>query len=157
MFAKLENVKIAVPKNGNAPVEMKTSKTGKTYAQFTVMESSSRKDQAGQREYGPTKFVTCRVFGFDAENLVAAAQGGVDRVNVEGDLTHFEWQSNQGPKDDWSMFVSDVSLPVPRAQQGQQGGGNFGGQQQGQQQGGGSPWDSAPQGGGFDASEPAPF
>lgn len=155
MHSKLKNVKIAVPKSGqNAgqAIQLKTSKSGKTYAQFTVMESSSRPDQGGQREYGPTKFVTCRVFGFDAENLAAAVQGGVDRVNVEGDLTHFEWQSDQGPRDDWSMFVSDVSLPLPRAQQGQQGGGNFGGQQQG-----GSPWDAAPQGGGFDASEPAPF
>lgn len=156
MHSKLKNVKIAVPKSGqNAgqAIQLKTSKSGKTYAQFTVMESSSRPDQGGGREYGPTKFVTCRVFGFDAENLHAAVMGGVDRVNVEGDLTHFEWQSDQGPRDDWSMFVSDVSLPVPRAQQ---GGGNFGGQQQGQQQGGSS-WDAAPAGGGFDASEPAPF
>lgn len=154
MFAKLKNVKIAVPKSGqNAgqAIQLKTSKTGKTYAQFTVMESSSRTDQGGGREYGPTKFVTCRVFGFDAENLHAAVMGGVDRVNVEGDLTHFEWQSDQGPRDDWSMFVSDVSLPVPRVQQ---GGGNFGGQQQGQQQGGFGGGQS--QGGGFDQSGSEP-
>jgi single-strand DNA-binding protein len=149
MRAELKNVKINTPKNGNPPVELKTSKTGKTYAQFTVMESSSRKDPAGQREYGPTKFITCRVFGFDAENLHAAVMGGADRVNVTGTLDHFMWQSNQGPKDDWSMFVESVSLPVPRSQQ---GGGNFGGQSQQQS----DAWNSAPQSGGFPGADQNP-
>lgn len=139
MRVELKNVKISTPKNGNPPIEIKTSKTGKQYAQFTVMESSSKKDQAGQWENGPTKFITCRVFGFDAENLHAAVMGGTDRINVAGELEHFTWQSQNGPRDDWSMFVSDVSLPLPKAQQ--SGGG----------------WNNQPQQGGFDGGEEPPF
>ena len=150
MRVELKSVKISTPKNGNPPIEIKTSKTGKQYAQFTVMESASKKGQAGQWENGPTKFITCRVFGFDAENLHAAVMGGTDRINVAGDLEHFTWQSQNGPRDDWSMFVSDVSLSLPKAQQ---SGGWSGG---GAQQGGG--WNNQqPQGqGGFPDNDSEP-
>ncbi|WP_066584629.1 single-stranded DNA-binding protein [Corynebacterium provencense] len=158
MRVELENVKVAVPKSGpNAgqPVVMKTAKSsGNQYAEFTVMESSSRKDQAGQWENGPTIFIRCRVHGYAAQDVYAALMGGVDRVDVKGDLEHFLWQSQQGPKDTWDIGFARVSLPVPRTQQQSQGGGWSGGGSQPAQQGA---WDSAPQGG-FDVqgSEP-PF
>lgn len=155
----LENVKV-----GKDGVELKVSSQGKEYAQFTAMWSSGRKGQNGQREYGPTKFVKVMVFGFKAGDLVAGVRAG-DLVNVAGSVEHFEWQSNNGPRDDWSIFAESVTLPVPRAQQGQQGWNNqqqpqqqpatggFGQAQQNVQQGlggqqaQGDPWNSAPQGG----------
>lgn len=137
----LENVRV-----GKDGVALKVSKAGKEYAEFTVMWSSSRKDQAGQREYGPTKYVKVRVFGYSAGDI-AANIGPGQFVNVTGNIDHFEWQSNNGPKDDWSLFAESVTLPVPRAQQ--QGG--FQGQQQGNRGGFGGqqapdndPWNSAP-------------
>lgn len=137
MRVELENVKIAVPKQGpNAgqPVVMKTAKSsGKQYAEFTVMESSSRKDQAGQWENGPTKFVRCRVHGYAAQDVYTALMGGAERVDVKGDLEHFIWQSQQGPQEVWTIGFAKVALPVPRTQQGQQTGGWSGG---GAQQGG---------------------
>ena len=96
-------------------VEMRTSKNGNQYASLTVMWSSSRKDKAGGTEYGPTKFVKVTVTGYEAQDVAANIKPG-DRVNVTGRIQHFEWQSNNGPKDDWSISGS-VSLPVPRAQQ----------------------------------------
>lgn len=126
-------------------VELKQSSTGKDFAQLTIMWSSSRKNrQTGEREYGETKFVTVRVFGFAAQDIAAGINPG-DRVNVTGSIEHFVWQSQGGPKDDWSIFADSVTLPVPRAQ----GGGGF--QQQAPQQAGfqqqGDPWGGAPQGG----------
>lgn len=98
-------------------VELKQSQSGKDYAQFTIMWSSTRKNrQTGEAEYGPTKFVTVRVFGFSAKDVAAAVQPG-DRVNVTGSIEHFEWASQQGPKDDWGMFAESVTKPLPRAQQ----------------------------------------
>lgn len=135
-------------------VEMKHSSGGKEYASFTVMWSSSRKDRnTGEREYGPTKFVRVMAFGFQAGDIAAHIKGG-DRVNVAGSIEHFVWHSQNGEKDDWTMFADSVSLPVPRSQQG----GGWG-QQQPQQQP--DPWNSAPQpqggfSGGQDAEEP-PF
>ena len=70
-------------------------------------------------------------------------------MNVTGSLEHFEWMSQGGPKHDWSIFAESVTLPVPRAQQG-----NF--QQPAPQQG--DPWGGAPQGGFSQIKdEPAPF
>mgnify|MGYP000884850621 CR=1 FL=1 len=159
MRVELENVKVSVPKQGpNAgqPVVMKTAQSsGKQYAQFTVMESSSRKDQTSQREYGPTIFIRCRVHGYAAQDVYSALMGGTDRVNVAGEMEHFLWQSQQGPKDTWDIGFARVTLPVPRTQQ--QSGGWSGG---GQQSGGWGGQQSGPQqsGQGFDAtgSEP-PF
>lgn len=145
-------------------VELKTSSGGKEYASFTVMWSSSRKDRnTGDREFGPTKFVRVMAFGFQAGDIAASVNGG-DRVNVAGNLDHFMWSSQNGEKDDWTMFADSVSLPVPRLQQG----GNSGGwnnqqtpQQQsqgGQRQSQGDPWNSAPQGGFIGAQgQDAPF
>jgi len=153
----LDNVKV-----GKDGVALKVSKAGKEYAEFTVMWSSSRKDQAGQREYGPTKYVKVRVFGYSAGDIAANIQPG-QFVNVTGNIDHFEWQSNNGTKDDWAMFAESVTLPVPRAQQGSQQ------PQQGFAQqaprGGFSqqapvnndPWQSAPQGGFSGANEEPPF
>lgn len=158
----LENVKV-----GKDGVELKASSQGKEYAQFTAMWSSGRKGQNGQREYGPTKFVKVLVFGFKAQDVAANVHAG-DFVNVSGSVEHFEWQSQNGPRDDWSIFAESVTLPVPRAQQqGGQGGWNNQPQQQGQQSRGGfggqqapdnDPWNSAPPAGGFggDSDEP-PF
>lgn len=143
-------------------IERKTTKSGKDYAEFTIMWSSYRKDQQGNGENGPTKFVRVRVGGFEAQNLLAAVGAG-DRVTVTGRIEHFEWNSQQGAQDDWGMWWASVSLPVPRAQQGQQQGGfqgqqsrgGFGGQPQQAQ---GDPWNSAPpaNGGGFGGAEDEP-
>ena len=140
----IENVRVT-----DKGVELKQSSTGKDFAQFTAMWSSSRKSrQTGEREYGPTKFVTVRMFGFGARDVAAAVKAG-DRVNVTGTVEHFEWMSQGGPKDDWSIFAESVTLPLPRAQQG-----NF--QQPAPQQG--DPWGGAPQGGFSQIKdEPAPF
>lgn len=147
-------------------IERKTTKSGKDYAEFTIMWSSYRKDQSGNGENGPTKFVRVRVGGFEAENLLAAVGAG-DRVNVTGRIEHFEWSSQQGVQDDWGMWWASVSLPVPRAQQGQQQGG-FQGQQQGNRGGFGGqeypqgpqkindPWNSAPPAGGFGGADDNP-
>lgn len=127
----IENAKVT-----DKGVETKTSSGGKDYASFTIMWSSSRKNQqTGDREYGPTKFVNVRLFGFAANDVAANVHGG-DRVNVTGSLDHFEWQSDNGPKDQWGMFAESVTLPVPRAGQGapQQQGQQFGQPQQGFQQ-----------------------
>ncbi|MBU5654306.1 single-stranded DNA-binding protein [Corynebacterium aurimucosum] len=94
-------------------VELRTSKNGNEYASLTVMWSSSRKDKAGETEYGPTKFVKVTVTGFEAKDVFANIRPG-DRVNVTGRIQHFEWQSDKGPQDDWSILGS-VSLPVPYA------------------------------------------
>lgn len=151
-------------------IEHKTTKSGKDYAEFTIMWSSYRKDQQGNGENGPTKFVRVRVGGFEAQNLLASVGAG-DRVNVTGRIEHFEWSSQQGAQDDWGMWWASVSLPVPRAQQGGYGQGNQPGVFQGQQSRGGfggqqsqqqsnDPWGSTPAGnggfGGADDSEP-PF
>lgn len=149
----LENVKV-----GKDGVELKVSSQGKEYAQFTAMWSSGRKGQNGQREYGPTKFVKVMLFGFKAGDLAAGVRAG-DLVNVSGSVEHFTWESQNGPRDDWSVFAESVTLPVPRVQQGQGGWNN---QQQPQQRGQqpatggfsqpkGDPWNSAPpaNGGGF--------
>ena len=153
MRVELENVKVSVPKQGpNAgqPVVMKTAKSsGKQYAEFTVMESSSRKDQNQQWENGPTKFVRCRVHGYAAQDVYAALMGGTDRVNVTGEMEHFIWQSQNGPKETWDIGFARVSLPVPRSQQ---SGGNFGGQSQQQS----DAWNSAPQSGGFPGADQNP-
>lgn len=151
----LENVKV-----GKDGVELKVSSQGKEYAQFTAMWSSGRKGQNGQREYGPTKFVKVMVFGFKAPDVAANVQAG-DFVNVAGSIEHFEWQSQNGPRDDWSIFAESVTLPVPRAQQqgqwnnqqphGQQDRGGFGGQQAQ-----GNPWNSAPAGGEFGGADDEP-
>lgn len=158
MRVELENVKVAVPKQGpNAgqPVVMKTAKSsGKQYVEFTVMESSSRKDQAGKWENGPTKFIRCRVHGYSAQDVYSALMGGADRVNVSGEMEHFIWQSQTGPKETWDIGFARVSLPVPRTQQGQQSGGWSGG---GSQQGGWNNQQPQQQGGfGAEGEEP-PF
>lgn len=100
-------------------VEMRTSKNGNQYASLTVMWSSSRKDKAGETEYGPTKFIKVTVTGFEAKDVFANIRPG-DRVNVTGRIQHFEWQSDKGPQDDWSI-LGTVSLPVPYADNQQQG------------------------------------
>lgn len=105
-------------------VEMRTSKNGNEYASLTVMWSSSRKDKAGQTEYGPTKFIKVTVTGFEAKDVFANIRPG-DRVNVTGRIQHFEWQSDKGPQDDWSI-LGTVSLPVPYASDNQQQGSAWG-------------------------------
>ena len=143
-------------------VEMKHSSGGKEYASFTVMWSSSRKDRnTGDREYGPTKFVRVMAFGFQAGDIAANVKGG-DRVNVTGNIDHFIWHSQNGEKDDWTMFADSVSLPVPRAQQGggSAGGWNNANSASGGPSGGsaGDPWNSGPQGGfGGAQDDQAPF
>ena len=147
----IENVRV-----GRDGVELKQSAAGKEYAQFTAMWSSSRKNrQSGEMEYGPTKFLTVRVFGFKAGDVAANINAG-DRVNVSGNLDHFEWMSQDGPRDDWSLFADSVSLPVPRAgmheRVNNQPGGPSGGSA-------GDPWNSGPQGGfgGAQSNEEPPF
>ena len=110
------NITITDAKVTGKGVEMKMSAKGTEYAEFTIMWGSGRKNKQGEREYGPTKFVKVRVGGFDAKDVAASVQPG-DRVNVEGRIEHFTWQSNEGEKDDWSMW-GKVSLPVPRAGEG---------------------------------------
>lgn len=147
-------------------LERKTTKSGKDYVEFTIMWSSYRKDQQGNGENGPTKFVRVRVGGFEAQNLLAAVGAG-DRVTVTGRIEHFEWSSQQGVQDDWGMWWASVSLPVPRSQQqggygqgnqpggfqGQQGNrGGFGGQQAPDN----DPWNSAPPAGGFGGDSDTP-
>lgn len=105
-------------------VEMRTSKNGNEYASLTVMWSSSRKDKAGSTEYGPTKFIKVTVTGFEAKDVFANIKAG-DRVNVTGRIQHFEWQSDKGPQDDWSI-LGTVSLPVPYASDNQQQGSAWG-------------------------------
>lgn len=100
-------------------VELRTSKNGNEYASLTVMWSSSRKDKAGGTEYGPTKFIKVTVTGYEAKDVFANIHPG-DRVNVTGRIQHFEWQSDKGPQDDWSL-LGTVSLPVPYADNQQQG------------------------------------
>lgn len=105
-------------------VEMRTSKNGNEYASLTVMWSSSRKDKAGGTEYGPTKFIKVTVTGYEAKDVFANIRPG-DRVNVTGRIQHFEWQSDKGPQDDWSI-LGTVSLPVPYASDNQQQGSAWG-------------------------------
>lgn len=144
-------------------IEHKTTKSGKDYAEFTIMWSSYRKDQNGNGENGPTKFVRVRVGGYEAQNLLASVGAG-DRVNVTGRIEHFEWHSQQGAQDDWGMWWASVSLPVPRAQQQGQQQGGFQGQKQGNRSGFGGqqqnndPWNSTPPAGngGFGGADDEP-
>lgn len=144
----IENVRVT-----DKGVEMKQSAAGKDYATLTVMWSSSRKNrQTNETEYGPTRFMRVIVNGFKAGDIAANVNPG-DRVNVEGSVECFEWQSQNGPREDWTIMADSVTLPVPRAQQqggygqgnqpgvfqGQQARGGFGGQQQSN-----DPWNSAP-------------
>lgn len=158
----IENVRVT-----DKGVELKQSAAGKDYAQLTVMWSSRRKNRkSGEIEYGPTRFMRVIVNGFKAGDIAANVSPG-DRVNVEGSVECFEWQSQNGAREDWTIMADSVTLPVPRAQQEQQGWNNqpqqqpqqqsrggFGGQQP-QQQGQGDPWNSAPQGG-FGAQQDDP-
>lgn len=135
----IENAKIT-----DKGVVGKQSKDGKDYAAFTIMWSSGRKDRAtGQWDNGPTKFVNVKVFGFQKYDLVSSLKAG-DRVNVSGNIEHFEWQSDQGPKDDWTLFADSVTLPVPRADQQQSAPYNT---QQRQSPPAQSNWGGTPQGG----------
>ena len=140
----IENVRVT-----DKGVELKQSAAGKTYAQFSAMWSSRRKNrQTGETEYGPTRFMRVIVNGFKAGDIAANVKPG-DRVNVAGSVECFEWQSQNGPREDWTILAESVTLPVPRAQQG-----NF--QQPAPQQG--DPWGGAPQGGFSQIKdEPAPF
>lgn len=91
-------------------VELKTSKQGKPYATFSVMWSSSRKNQQNdQWEHGPTKFLGVTMFGTAAE-AAAELLSPKDTVALAGKIEHFEWQSNQGPRDDWKMLADHVTL-----------------------------------------------
>lgn len=135
----IENVRVT-----DKGVEMKQSAAGKDYATLTVMWSSSRKNrQTNETEYGPTHFMRVIVNGFKAGDIVANVHPG-DRVNVSGRVECFEWQSNQGPKEDWTIIADSVSLPVPRAQQ---GGGNPGGGWNSNPPKQSDPWNSGPKGG----------
>lgn len=116
--------------------ELKTSQAGKEYATFTVMWSDSRKDRTGQWENGPTKFVRCNVFGAKVKDVAYSLIPGT-RVNVSGNIEHFEWQSDNGPRDSWTIPFACVSLPVPKAEQP-----------------GGYPWGGQPQQGGDNAQPP---
>lgn len=159
----IENVRVT-----DKGVEMKQSAAGKDYATLTVMWSSSRKNrQTNETEYGPTRFMRVIVNGFKAGDIAANVSPG-DRVNVEGSVECFEWQSQNGPREDWTIMADSVTLPVPRAQQGGYGQGNQPGVFQGQQSRGGfggqqsqqqsnDPWNSAPQGGFGGDSDTPPF
>ena len=147
----IENVRVT-----DKGVEMKQSAAGKDYATLTVMWSSSRKNrQTNETEYGPTHFMRVIVNGFKAGDVAANVNPG-DRVNVSGRVECFEWQSNQGPKEDWTILADSVSLPVPRAgmheRVNSQPGGPSGGSA-------GDPWGSGPQGGfgGAQGNEEPPF
>lgn len=104
-------------------VELKTSKDGKPYARFSVMWSSSRKDQNGGWEHGPTKFLNVTVFGEGAE-VAERVLAPKDLVALAGRVEHFEWQSQQGPRDDWRLIADHVTLVRRNASpaQPQQGG-----------------------------------
>lgn len=134
----LHNVKV-----GRDGVHLKTSNSGKDYAQFVALWSSSRKDRAGQREYGPTKYVTVNVFGFEAQDLAASVTAN-DYLDITGTIEHFTWQSDNGPRDSWTIFADRVTRPLPRAQQHQQQPHN-------------NAWGTAPSTGGFGAQEDVPF
>lgn len=134
-----------VTKNG---VEKKIAKSGVEYATFTVLWSSSKKDQNDQWEHGPTKFLRVTCFG-DLAQMVAATIQPEMNVSLVGKLEHHEWMSQGGPKDDWQLTADLVSPARSSGGQRQQQGGGF--QQQAPQQGGfqqqGDPWGGAPQGG----------
>lgn len=102
-------------------VELKQSKKGDDYAEFTIMWSTSKKNrQTGEYENGPTKFVRVMLFGFEAKDVAAAVNGG-DRVDVTGKIEHNPWTNKNGEeKDSWDLLAERVTLPVPRAGQGQQ-------------------------------------
>lgn len=110
-------------------VELKQSKKGDDYAEFTIMWSTSKKNrQTGEYENGPTKFVRTMLFGFEAKDVAAGVNGG-DRVDVTGKIEHNPWTNKNGEeKDSWDLIADRVTLPVPRAGQGfQQQQQSFGG------------------------------
>lgn len=108
-------------------VELKTSKAGKEYANFTVMWGTSKKNRdTGGYENGPTKFVRVTVLGFDAQDIASALNGG-DRVDVTGSIEHTTFTKKDGSEgDSWDLLAERVTLPVPRGGNGGQSSGGFG-------------------------------
>lgn len=108
-------------------VELKQSKKGDDYAEFTIMWSTNKKNrQTGETEFGPTKFVRVKLFGFEAKDVAAAINGG-DRVDVSGRIEHTPWTTKDGEeRDSWDLMADRVTLPVPRVGNGGQKPGGFG-------------------------------
>lgn len=137
--------------------EMKTSRDGQTsWAQMSLAWSERSKDKTGQWVDGPTVWVQVKVFRRQGQNIEQSLHKG-DRVVAVGDLRPEEWSSQQGPETVMSM-VADVVAPeltfasVDVVKNPKGSGAGTG------QQGGGSSWDAAPQGGGFDGqAEQPPF
>lgn len=133
--------------------ELKTSSAGNEYVRFTVMWSSSRKDRSDQWDHGPTKFLKVTCFGELAQQVMQTVRPETN-VSLYGKVEHFEWQSQNGPRDDWSMLADMVS---PARSNGKQQGGAQQQRQGGFSQRQGDPWNAQPQGGfGGDQDEP-PF
>lgn len=100
----------------NKGLEAKHTTDGRPMVKFTVMWSSSRKNQnTGAWENGPTKFV--RVLAFDDLAKMAYhnhAAGSV--VSVAGRVEHFTWSSDKGEQDDWTL-IADFIAPFTSRQQ----------------------------------------
>lgn len=134
--------------------EGKTSNAGKPFARFSLAWSESSKDKTGQWMDGPTQWVQVTCFGRVAQNLVASLHKG-DRVNVTGRIKPESWSSQQGEQTVLALTADavspDLTFASVQVQKNPKGSGAGTGQQ-----GGGSPWDAASQGGGFDQSGSEP-
>ena len=139
---------------GKDPELQHGQNTGKSFARFSLAWSERSKDKTGQWVDGPTQWLQCTAFGRVAENLAASLHKG-DRVNVTGRIKPESWSSQQGEQTVLSVQVDtvgpDLTFASVQVQKNPKGSGAGTGQQ-----GGGSPWDAASQGGGFDQSGSEP-
>lgn len=148
-----------------ADPELRYTPSGAAVANFRVASTPRRYDsQSGQWVDGEPLFLTCNVWKQAAENVANSLAKG-DRVIVNGRLRQRSFDTREGEKrtvfevevDEVGPSLKYATASVSKTPRGS----NFGKQQGNQQQPntgqqGGSPWESAPQGGGFDQSGSEP-
>lgn len=137
--------------------ELKTSQDGRTtFAKFSAAWSERSKDKTGNWEQGPTTWFQVTVFGRLAQNVAATLRKG-DRAVIIGRAKPETWSSQQGEQTVHTIVADtvapDLTFATAQITRNPKGSGAGTGQQ-----GGGSSWDAAPQGGGFDGqAEQPPF
>lgn len=106
-------------------VELKTSRAGKQFATFSVMNSSRVRDSQGEWGYGPTEFYRVLVTGFNAEK-VADQVGAGDNVRVSGEYKYSAYTTKDGDeRESREITFAEVSIPLKKSDGGSRGGGSF--------------------------------
>ncbi|WP_075734906.1 single-stranded DNA-binding protein [Corynebacterium phocae] len=138
--------------------ELKFSKDGKAYANFSIAWCERQKVQQGWVD-GPLIWVQAVAFGKTAEGVCQLDKGM--RVNATGRLKAEDWQSNQGPQTVFKLEVESIGpditfqdVQVRKRERNDQQQGGHAQQPSGQQA---DPWGGQPAStGGFGGQSAAP-